>query len=211
MGIPVENLGTRWADGKSLNFFVLHHVPVDSACINIVTQDRGTRVPPVKSFRVCLSTSCAYRHVHEPVVPFRLDVELEWELELDLEPNLDWRMDLDSEHDKGLDLESTWCTVFALSLEYALFLRWTQHAGGLPFCLTLSKCLNWLPVLGSPSVLLCFAGAILLQPSSWQCMVVVVVICWRNLKSKLRKKPHRGLVRESCLAMVGCLRGGLAR
>lgn len=37
----------------ALFFFVLHHVPVNSACIVIVTQDRGTRVPPVKSSSIC--------------------------------------------------------------------------------------------------------------------------------------------------------------
>lgn len=64
-------------------FFVLHYVFVDSACINIVTQDRGTRVPPVKSPCPFVDELCASVGARNWSMLLRLDLGRIGMLELD--------------------------------------------------------------------------------------------------------------------------------
>jgi hypothetical protein len=104
-------------------FFVLRYIPVDSGCINIVTQDRGTRVPPVKSFSVC----CRQRSpigISESEIAFLTGSGAGLEADLDSKLELDLMLELDLKLDKGPYLESTRCFGLALSFEYALFSHW---------------------------------------------------------------------------------------
>ena len=76
-------LGAICGGRRPWSLFMLHDVPVDSVCIKTVTQDRGTRVPPVKSFTACCRQSlriCACQILEYATV---LDLELDWKVELD--------------------------------------------------------------------------------------------------------------------------------
>lgn len=89
---------------------MLRDVPVGSACINIITQDRGTRIPPVKSFSICCRLSLRIGVCPDLRITFHWiwTWSGSWKLKVDSELELDWRLEEDLKLDKGLDLESAW-------------------------------------------------------------------------------------------------------
>jgi hypothetical protein len=130
----------QWRVDTDSIFFVLCHVPVGSACINIFTQDRGTRVPPVKCFRIYRRQALRVG-MSESGVCF-LDcfwtsrgcwnwakLELDWELELD--SSWDWT--------RSLTKNWTWNRLATLYLRYRSSMLCLHAAIAMPAVFRLLK------------------------------------------------------------------------